>query len=211
MPQSMTAIETPSLHAIADALFEAEARDSRALRGPGATYRLQLHAGFRLEDAARVVDYLSGLGITDCYLSPYLDARPGSTHGYDVFDHGRINPEVGDDADHARLVDALGSRGMGRVLDVVPNHMGINGPNRFWLDVLQMGPHSPFAAYFDIDWHPVKDELEGRVLLPILGDQYGKVLDDGHLSIEREGGSFSLRCYDGTLPLAPKSLAVIFG
>ena len=198
---------------IADALF---ADETRALaesppRRPGATYRLQLHKGFRLADAEAIVPYLHDLGITDLYLSPYLAARPGSTHGYDVFDHSRINPEVGDEADHSRLIAALAGRGMGRVLDVVPNHMGINGPNKYWLDVLEIGPNSPYADFFDIDWHPVKGELDGRVLLPILGKPYGAEVEGGNLVVDREGGAFVLRYFEATLPLSPRSYATILG
>ena len=128
-PLAEVLARTPAATAeeIADALLEAEvrARAGSPLRRPGATYRLQLHKGFRLDDVVRIVDYLADLGITDCYLSPFLHARPGSTHGYDVFDHGRINPEIGDEAAHRRMVARLLERGMGRVLDVVPNHMGV--------------------------------------------------------------------------------------
>ena len=149
-------------------------------RRPVSTYRLQLHKGFTLAEARAILPYLDDLGIGDVYLSPFLAARPGSTHGYDVIDHGRINPEIGDEAPstHDSPRD-LADRKMGRVLDIVPNHMGVNGPNPYWLDVLEIGLHSPYAAFFDIDWHPVKDELEGRVLLPILEDQYGRVLENG--------------------------------
>jgi (1->4)-alpha-D-glucan 1-alpha-D-glucosylmutase len=199
--------------AIANALFEAEAQAlaEAPLRRPGATYRLQAHGGFRLEDVLRIVDYLDALGITDCYLSPFLDARPGSTHGYDVFDPGRINPEIGDQEAHDQLVAALRARGMGRVLDVVPNHMGIGGANRFWNDVLEIGPQAESAPFFDIDWSPVKDELEGRVLLPILEDLYGKVLEAGLFSLEREGGSYWLRYRDHRLPVEPRSYGTILG
>ena len=197
----------------ANALFEAELQSlvENPLRRPGTTYRLQMHKGFRLEDVRAIVPYLHTLGVTDVYLSPYLDARPGSTHGYDVFDHSKINPEVGNEAEHAHLVRDLADRGMGRVLDIVPNHVGINGPNRFWLDVLEMGPNSTFSAFFDIDWHPVKDELEGRVLLPILDGQYGEVLEAGRLVLEQDREGFSLRYGEMRLPLSPQSLGLILG
>src|SRR5206468_12437641 len=165
------------------------------------------HKDFRLDDVAAIVDYLADLGISDIYLSPYREARPGSTHGYDVFDHRRINPEIGDEASHARLLDRLRGRGMGRVLDVVPNHMGVGGHNRFWADVLESGPQAPSARFFDIDWHPVKEELEGRILLPILDDQYGQVLEAGKFQLERDGGGLFLRYGDLRLPLSPWSYA----
>jgi len=209
----MSLVETPTAEAddIALALVDAElhALAESPRRRPLGTYRLQVHAGFRLDDAAAIADYLAELGVTDAYFSPYLDARPGSTHGYDVFDHGRINGEIGDEAAHERLIAALGDRGMGRVLDIVPNHMGVNGPNRFWLDVLEVGPLSPSARFFDIDWHPVKEELEGRVLLPILEGQYGRVLEDGKLTIERDGGALFVRYYQTRLPLTPRSYALV--
>ncbi len=198
---------------LADSLFEAEraALAQSSARLPISTYRVQLHKGFRLGEACEIIPYLHDLGITDLYTSPYLDARPGSVHGYDVHDHGRINPEVGGEDAHACLVDALQSRGMGRVLDVVPNHMGVTGPNRFWLDVLEMGPHSPYADFFDIDWHPIKAELRGRVLLPILEDQYGVVLEDNRLELIREGGKFFIKHHDTKLPVSPESYALVLG
>lgn len=212
-PATAAAIDeaAAALASEADALYEAEARAAaeRPPRRPRATYRLQLHRGFRLEDVERIVPYLDELGISDAYFSPYLAARPGSTHGYDVFNHGEINPEIGDEASHERLVAALAARGMGRVVDVVPNHMGITGGNPYWFDLLENGKKAPSARYFDVDWEPVKEELEDRVLLPILGDQYGKVLEDGQLVVGREGGSFHLDYYDHHFPLAPRSYGLI--
>ena len=144
----MTATETtratdPDAVAASLVKSEAHALADEPLRRPSATYRLQVHKGFRMDDASAIVDYLADLGISDAYFSPYLDARPGSTHGYDVSDHGRMNPEIGDEAAHRRLIETLRDRGMGRVLDIVPNHMGIGGPNRFWLDMLEVGPRPP--------------------------------------------------------------------
>jgi (1->4)-alpha-D-glucan 1-alpha-D-glucosylmutase len=198
---------------LAAAIWEAECAAAAAAppRRPVATYRLQLHKGFTLAHVAAVVDYLDALGVSDCYLSPYLRARPGSTHGYDVFDHGKLNPEIGDDADDAAVADRLRAHGLGRVLDIVPNHMGITGENPHWQEVLEIGPQARSARFFDIDWHPVKEELIGRVLLPILGDQYGRVLEQGDLVLEREGGAFFVRYYERRLPLAPRSYATVLG
>jgi (1->4)-alpha-D-glucan 1-alpha-D-glucosylmutase len=170
-----------------------------------------MHAGFTFDDAAEIVGYLADLGISDAYFSPYLAARPGSTHGYDVFDHGRVNPEVGGEEAHDRLLQALARAGLGRVLDVVPNHMGIGGGNPYWAEVLEDGPLARSAALFDIDWKPLKEELEDRILIPVLGDQYGKVLEEGQLVPRRDGGKFVLDYFEARLPLTPRSYALILG
>ncbi|HEX7788390.1 MAG TPA: alpha-amylase family glycosyl hydrolase, partial [Methylomirabilota bacterium] len=139
-----------------------------------ATYRLQLGSPLGFEAVAGLGEYLDALGISDVYLSPCFRCGPGSSHGYDVTDHNAFNPELGSAADFDRMAAELAARGLGVILDVVPNHMGIAGDaNPWWLDVLENGPASPFAPYFDIDWEPVKPELKDKVLLPILGDQYG--------------------------------------
>lgn len=197
----------------AEELFEAERMSVEAhpLRRATGTYRLQLHGGFRLEDAEKVVVYLDKLGVSDLYLSPYLAARKGSTHGYDVIDHGLINPEVGDDAAHDRFRASLTERGLGRVLDIVPNHMGSGPTNPFMMDVLENGPQARWARFFDIDWDPVNESLEGRLLLPILEDLYGKVLEAGLLTLERDGGGFWIRYHDRRLPLRPRSYAMVLG
>ncbi len=209
--ETIISMNSSPLDVLAESLFTAEARAlaHSPLPRPGATYRLQLHEGFRLVDVEAILPYLHKLGITDVYLSPHLDARPGSKHGYDVFDHGKLNQEVGTEADYERLIAGLAQLGMGRVLDVVPNHMGICGFNRFWIDVLETGRQAPSAKFFDIDWNPVKEELEGRVLLPILEDQYGRVLERGLLVLERDGGDFFVRYHDSRLPVAPRSIATI--
>src|SRR4051794_6690583 len=160
---------------------------------PRATYRLQLHRGFPFDQAAAVVPYLAELGVSDAYASPILQARPGSTHGYDVVDHGKINPELGGDAAFEEFSAGPRRHGLGLILDTVPNHMGIHDPaNGWWMDVLENGAGSAFADHFDIDWRPVKAELVGKVLLPILEDQYGTVLERGKFRLVHEEGAFFL-------------------
>lgn len=174
-------------------------------RIPRATYRLQFNRSFTFADAARIVPYLHDLGISDCYASPYFMAAPGSPHGYDVIDHNALNPEVGSEEDYQAFVSELRRYEMGQLLDIVPNHMGIAGGNNpWWSDVLENGPSSLYADFFDIDWRPVKFELANKVLLPILGDQYGRVLDNQDLILRYEEGVFFLTVY-GTqrLPIAP--------
>ena len=177
---------------------------------PAATYRLQFHAGFTFEDAAAVVDYLDALGISHCYASSYLAAVPGSTHGYDVADTTRLNPEIGTDETFRSWVAALRAHGMGHIIDLVPNHMGIaKSANPWWQEVLENGPSSLYARVFDIDWHPLKVELENKVLLPILGDSYGAVLERQEITLQYDAGVFSLHYFETTLPVAPGSYARI--
>ena len=174
---------------------------------PRATYRLQLHAGFGFDRAADEVDYLDRLGVSHLYCSPILQAAPGSTHGYDVVDHSRVNAELGGAEGHARLSAALSARGMGQLLDIVPNHMAVVTPhNRWWWDVLENGPSSRYAAYFDVDWDPPEAKLRNTVLLPVLEDQYGRVLEAGLLSVARRGGTFTIRYHDHEWPVAPRSI-----
>jgi (1->4)-alpha-D-glucan 1-alpha-D-glucosylmutase len=173
---------------------------------PRATYRLQFNRHFTFRDATDIVPYLAELGISDLYASPYLRARPGSLHGYDISDHGSLNPEIGSDQEHEGLTTALAEHGMGHLLDIVPNHMGIAEPgNRWWWDVLENGPSSPYAPYFDIDWRPQKPELRNKVLLPVLGDQFGAVLEAGELTLAFEAGRFRLDYHDNSFPVSPKS------
>ena len=158
---------------------------------------------------------LSGqsFGISHLYLSSILEARPGSLHGYDIINHGRLNPELGSQLDFDRLSEDLKRKGMGMVLDLVPNHMGIGRHNPWWMDVLEHGAASEYAEYFDIDWSPVKAELCGKVLLPILGDRYGKVIRQGQLkfSFDKDNGKFTVNYFDNALPLNPISYALILG
>ncbi|HEX9187444.1 MAG TPA: alpha-amylase family glycosyl hydrolase, partial [Vicinamibacteria bacterium] len=177
---------------------------------PTATYRLQFNRGFTFDDAVALVGYIESLGVSHVYASPVFKARPGSAHGYDVLDHSELNPELGGEEGLRRLAATLAARDMGLVLDLVPNHMCIAGAeNRGWAGVLENGPSSPYATFFDIDWTPPKEDLRDKVLLPILGDQYGRVLEDGEIRVEREGGAFVVRYYEHLLPLGPKSWTVI--
>ena len=181
-------------------------------RTPASTYRLQLNPTFGFRDAREIVPYLSALGVTDCYLSPIFAATPGSTHGYDIVDHNRLNSELGSPEDFQALCEALQQHSMGLLLDFVPNHMGIDPQaNLKWRSVLENGPSSPFASFFDIDWEPVKDELKNKVLLPILEDQYGNVLEAGQLQIHFESGHFSLQHHTHNLPLNPRQMRVLLG
>ena len=176
-------------------------------RVPVATYRLQLCPSLTFDDAAAVVPYLDALGVSDAYVSPFFDTSTTGSHGYDVADHNRIRDELGGEAAFGRFAEALRRHGQGLLVDFVPNHMGIaNARNPWWRDVLQNGDNSPFASVFDIDWHPVKRELDGKVLLPILGDQYGAVLESGQLVLQlTPAGTLVLRYYETELPLAPRS------
>jgi (1->4)-alpha-D-glucan 1-alpha-D-glucosylmutase len=177
---------------------------------PFATYRLQFHAGFRFSDATALVPYLASLGISHVYASPYLRARAGSTHGYDIVDHGSINPEIGTLEEYRAFVAALRAHGMGHILDFVPNHMGVGGDdNAWWLDLLTWGEDSHYADYFDVDWRPLRAELRGKVLLPFLGQQYGEVLDAGELRWEYTEGGFALRYFEHRFPLAPPTYALL--
>lgn len=175
-------------------------------RVPTATYRLQFHKAFTFRDALGLVDYLAELGISDLYASPITAARPGSLHGYDVIDPTRLNPELGTAEDFTALSDALLARGMGLILDVVPNHMCATDPgNRWWQDVLEQGQRSPYAKYFDIDFHPAKVDLHDKILLPILGDQFGKVLENQEIQVRYEDGGFTARYGEQRLPLVLQS------
>jgi (1->4)-alpha-D-glucan 1-alpha-D-glucosylmutase len=179
-------------------------------RMPVSTYRLQFHPGFTFRDARQLVPYLARLGITDCYCSPFLRARPGSTHGYDICDHRQLNPELGSEADYEAFTRELAAHDMGQVLDFVPNHMGVDPViNPWWRDVLEDGQASPFAYFFDIDWEPVKPELKGKVLLPVLGDHYGRVLERGELQLAHEEGALILRYGDWHLPIDPRQYPLV--
>lgn len=181
-------------------------------RIPVATYRLQFNRLFRFADAVKVIPYLKRLGISDIYSSPYLKARPESLHGYDIIDPESLNPEVGSEKEYRAMAAELSRQGMGQILDIVPNHMGISDSNnRWWNDVLENGPGARHAPHFDINWHPVKQELENRILLPVLGDQYGNVLDRGELRLLFEDGAFFITYYEHCFPLRPLSYLQVLG
>lgn len=175
---------------------------------PRATYRLQFHCDFTFADAIELVPYLAALGISHCYASPLLKARPGSSHGYDIVEHHRLNPELGSEEDFNCFINTLLEHGMGLILDMVPNHMGVMGSdNPWWLTMLENGPAAATARFFDIDWAPLKSALRGKVLLPVLGDHYGNVLEKGELTLafDPPRGHFDLCYYEHRFPLDPGS------
>lgn len=172
---------------------------------PRATYRIQLHSGFTLDDARTLLDYYDALGISHLYCSPYLQAARGSLHGYDVVDPQRVNVELGGEEARKRLVAALKAHDMGQMLDVVPNHMAIGGDNPWWWDVLKYGPASRYATYFDVEWNPPEARHKDEVLIPVLGDQYGRVLEAGEIQLDVTGQEFLVRYYDNAYPVDPRS------
>lgn len=178
---------------------------------PRATYRVQLQPGFTFGDAADVADYLAELGISHLYCSPVFQAAPGSTHGYDVVDPRTLSRELGGAPAYAHLTGVLRDLGLGQVLDIVPNHMAVDPANRWWWDVLENGPSSRHARLFDIAWEGDDERTATTVLVPILGDQYGRVLEAGELTLEREGAALRVRYHDHVLPVAPRSIEDVLG
>jgi (1->4)-alpha-D-glucan 1-alpha-D-glucosylmutase len=176
------------------------------LHEPLSTYRIQLNSDFGFDDAAKIVPYLEELGIDHLYSSPGLQAARGSTHGYDVVDHTKVSRELGGDRAFDRMCDALERAKMGQLLDIVPNHMAIDRENPWWWDVLENGPSSAYAQFFDVDWEPPERRIHNVVLMPVLEDQYGILLAAGKLKVVREGGNFEVRNGHGVFPVAPRSL-----
>ncbi len=179
-------------------------------RTPLATYRLQLNKDFTFNDARNIVPYLKELGISHCYASPILKAREGSAHGYDIIDHSELNPEIGSLSDFYDFINTLHYHDMGLIIDIVPNHMGLGKENRWWMDVLENGQASNYALFFDIDWEPVKKELKGKVLVPVLGDHYGNILKSGQLKLdfEYETGKLKLNYWEHEFPINPSSYPI---
>ncbi len=181
-----------------------------AAPAPRATYRLQFHAGFTFDQAVAIVPYLARLGISHLYASPIQKARPGSTHGYDIVDHATINPELGGEDGFLRLSEALKQHGLGLVLDIVPNHMGIGGAdNAWWLSVLEWGQLSPHAAAFDIDWERLG--ANGKLVLPFLGERYGDALESGQLKLDLDeaSGSLSIWHFEHRFPINPLTYPIV--
>ncbi len=177
---------------------------------PVATYRIQLHADFGFDDAAKIADYLAELGVSHVYCSPYLQAAPGSKHGYDVVDHHKVNTELGGAEAHDRFCKRLGVCRLGQVLDIVPNHMAISGRlNRYWWDVLENGPASRYASFFDIDWQSSEEKLRNKLLVPVLGEHYGRVIEKGDIQIKRNCGDFVVQYFDNEFPTSPRSVPQI--
>lgn len=179
------------------------------MRVPLATYRLQFNRGFRFQDARQLVPYLEQLGISHVYASPILQARRGSTHGYDVTNPLRLNPELGPATAFDRLARELQQRRMGLLLDIVPNHMAASSENPWYMDVIEQGAHSRYAPYFDIDWRSRYAPLVGKILVPILGVTYGKALESGQLVLKLDAAGFALHYHATRLPLAPRSYAAV--
>jgi (1->4)-alpha-D-glucan 1-alpha-D-glucosylmutase len=179
-------------------------------RIPASTYRLQMHEKFTFADAQEILPYLKALGIGDTYLSPIFEARPHSMHGYDVARHDRLNPELGGDEGFAALSTALHNAGMGLLLDTVPNHMGVGNDSVWWQDVLENGRASEYSGYFDIDWEPLKSELQNKLLLPILGCQYGESLEEKQIQVQFKNGRALVAYFDHLQPVAPRTLPMMF-
>ncbi|HEY1768366.1 MAG TPA: malto-oligosyltrehalose synthase [Terracidiphilus sp.] len=177
-------------------------------RVPHSTYRLQLHADFTFDQASAIAAYLKALGVSHVYSSPYLQAAPGSMHGYNVVDHEKVNEELGGEEGHRRFCERLGEIGLGQVLDIVPNHMATGPQNRYWWDVLENGPSSRYATWFDVDWRSPEVKRHNKILIPVLGDQYGRILSAKQITIEQDCDRFQVRYMDNLFPLAPRSLAV---
>src|SRR5258707_10503640 len=176
-----------------------------------ATYRSRFNKDFTLRDETGRLDYFPELGITHSYASPIWRSRPGSTHGYEVIDPTRLNPELGTETDFFTLQTELRNRGMGLVLDLVPNHMSASSDNSWWMDVLEHGPESAYASHFDIDWHPPSRSLESKILLPVLGRTFAEALEGAQFKLIFADGRLFLQYFESLFPLAPRTYLAILG
>ncbi len=174
-----------------------------------ATYRLQLEPRFGFSEVVDAIPFLRNLGISHLYLSPISEARAGSTHGYDVIDHNLIRHELGGTEGWEKLVAAARDAGLKIILDFVPNHAGVGPHNETWQNVLAFGQHSPYADFFDIDWNPLEESLQGKVLLPFLGQPYGQCLNDGEIKLIKYGRTFRASYGEHNFALAPFTYAEI--
>ncbi|NGX38454.1 MAG: Maltooligosyl trehalose synthase, partial [Chlamydiae bacterium] len=175
---------------------------------PSSIYRLQLHEGFNFKKATAILPYLKKLGIDGLYCSPYYVAY--SQHGYDITNPNKINPKIGTHEEFESFCAKLKELGMKNIIDVVPNHMGIKGGmNAWWQDVLEHGPQSRYASFFDIDWDSEKRALQNKVIFPILGEPYRKCLETGEIQLKLDAGGLSFHYFDYVLPLAPKTYALV--
>ncbi|MGD0229646.1 MAG: malto-oligosyltrehalose synthase [Syntrophorhabdales bacterium] len=179
-------------------------------RIPLSTYRLQLNREFTFSEARAIIGYLADLGITDLYTSSYLKAREGSLHGYDIVNFSELNDEIGAPEEYEAFVEEQKRCGFGQILDLVPNHMCIGSDrNLWWMDVLENGPSSVYARFFDVNWQPVKIELKNKILVPVLGDQYGKILENQELRLEFRDGAFFVSYGDSRFPIRPDTYTAI--
>ncbi|GAB4225594.1 MAG: malto-oligosyltrehalose synthase [Chlamydiales bacterium] len=176
------------------------------LRIPCSTYRLQFNPYFNFREGSKVIDYLEALGITDLYTSPLMKSTPGSMHSYDVTNPKELNPDIGTEEEFNNLSEIVRSKGMGIIFDIIPNHMCISVPyNQWWNDVLENGPSSFYASFFNIDWNPLRPELKNKVLIPFLDDQFGKVIENQQLKVIYKNGSFFVQYYESIYPTDPKT------
>jgi (1->4)-alpha-D-glucan 1-alpha-D-glucosylmutase len=192
---------------VQDCIFDMVHRDARV---PKSTYRVQMHSGFQFKDVEGILPYLKNLGISDLYSSPIFEARSGSTHGYDVTRHDRINQMLGGEEGFHRMSALLREYGMGLLLDIVPNHMGVGNESAWWQDVLENGRTSEYATFFDIDWDPIRPDMRGKLLIPVLGNQYGEELESKKIQVAMQDGLLKVTYYDHSFPLAPRSIPILF-
>ena len=188
-------------------------KKGHGIRLPTAFYRLQLNKEFTFRQAMDIIPYLKELGISHFYASPFLMARPGSPHGYDIIDHGRINPEIGSREEYEQFVAVLEQNSMAMILDVVPNHMGVGSDNQWWMDVLENGEASKYGDFFDINWQPHQQDLVGRLLLPVLGGHYGMILESGEIQLrfDADAGSFAIQYHEHRFPIDPGTYPTVLG